>query len=427
MNTSFQLHCESPQTPLSTLAAVADAPVIVCLFGDKNITIAWDDDPFMSVLKDNTLPKTTNRQSLIEDSWGKTWGLPPANSIFAQLDYEWPHTAARLLQPRFMAQWNFESPNQTEAFKVTAPSEALAQSSLKRIQSTNKPLPSLTFTRDLAPLWTAEQHAFHVQRIRDWIAQGDCYQANLAVPFSAKLQAHAANDVSLFHQLLKSSPAPFAGFFRSPHRPSVISHSPECFVCQRADKVVSVPIKGTRRRIAGQEDATRRALASASKDAAELAMIVDLVRNDLGHVAQPGSVSVADRGHFIDLTYVHHRAARIEAQLQKDKYFSDVVTAAFPAGSITGAPKLRAMQILAELEGGPRGAYCGAFGWIGQTNADLAVAIRTASLQGDDLTFHAGGGIVWDSEATAEWDEVHAKAAGFGQAIGAISVTGVNS
>jgi anthranilate/para-aminobenzoate synthase component I len=179
-----------------------------------------------------------------------------------------------------------------------------------------------------------------------------------------------------------------------------------------------VPIKGTRRREAGHEAAVRAELASAPKDAAELAMIVDLVRNDLGRVAQPGSVRVADAGHLIDLPYVHHRAARVEATLRDGLTLADAVLAAFPAGSITGAPKLRAMQILAELEGTPRGAYCGAFGWLGAHGGDLAVAIRTASISGDDLTFHAGGGIVWDSDPASEWDEVQAKVSGFARAMG---------
>ncbi|HEX3133149.1 MAG TPA: anthranilate synthase component I family protein [Planctomycetota bacterium] len=252
------------------------------------------------------------------------------------------------------------------------------------------------------------------------MAAGDCYQANLAVPFRARLAPGRHRDLAAFLRLMASSPAPFAGFFRNPGRPSIISHSPECFLAQRGRQLVSVPIKGTRRREPGHEDTVRAELANAPKDAAELAMIVDLVRNDLGRVAVPGSVRVADAGHLIDLPYVHHRAARIEATMRDGLTLADAVLAAFPAGSITGAPKLRAMQILRELEGTPRGAYCGAFGWLGAHGGDLAVAIRTASISGDDLTFHAGGGIVWDSDPASEWDEVQAKVSGFAQAMGAV-------
>ena len=272
----------------------------------------------------------------------------------------------------------------------------------------------------LIPAWDAAAHVKKVERVRAWIAAGDCYQANLAVPFHARLRPGRNRDVAAFRQLMTVSPAPFAGFFRSFGRPSVISHSPECFLSQRDRKIVSVPIKGTRRRQVGLEETVRAELSAAPKDAAELAMIVDLVRNDLGRVAVPGSVQVIDPGHLIDLAYVHHRAARVAATLRSDATLADAVLAGFPAGSITGAPKLRAMQILAELEGTSRGAYCGAFGWIGAHGGDLAVAIRTASISADHVTFHAGGGIVWDSQPTAEWDEVLAKVSGFAHAMGAV-------
>jgi para-aminobenzoate synthetase component 1 len=315
-----------------------------------------------------------------------------------------------------MIQWDKQG-----ACRIHAPNQHAAAHIAERLSAATHQalLPTVTFSSPLSAAWSVAQHADRVARIRAWIAAGDCYQANLTVPFTATMQAGKHRDLALFQTLMLGSPAPFAGFFRCPNRPSLISHSPECFLAQRGDRVVSVPIKGTRRRQLGEDEKNRHALAQAPKDAAELAMIVDLVRNDLGRVAIPGSVQVTDRGHGIDLAYVHHRAARIEAQLRADQQLFDVVRAAFPAGSITGAPKLRAMQLLDELEGAARGAYCGAFGWVNNHSADLAVAIRTASMHGDQLHYQAGGGIVWDSEAQAEWDEVQAKAAGFAQAIGA--------
>jgi para-aminobenzoate synthetase component 1 len=171
--------------------------------------------------------------------------------------------------------------------------------------------------------------------------------------------------------------------------------------------------------VAGAEAATRAALLGADKDRAELAMIVDLVRNDLGRVAAPGSVRVASPARVLDLPYVHHLVARITARLAPGRGAADAIRAAFPAGSITGAPKLRAMQIIAELEAGPRGPYCGAFGWLGGGDAELAVAIRTLVVDGDSVRLDAGGGIVADSVAAAEWDEVHAKAAAMAAALGA--------
>jgi anthranilate/para-aminobenzoate synthase component I len=353
--------------------------------------------------------------------WGRTWGCVPPESAFIQLDYEFPAADPRSAMPRVVFAAHVVRWDADGRCSLHGPDEAVLAAMAQELdRSAPPPLPA-AFADALTPAWDGELHGQRVERIRAWIAAGDCYQANLAVPFRARLKPGRHRDLAAFLQLMGGSPAPFAGFFRSPGRPSVISHSPECFLSQRGRRLVSVPIKGTRRREPGNEDAVRSELASAPKDAAELAMIVDLVRNDLGRVAVPGSVRVADAGHLIDLPYVHHRAARVEAELRDGLTLADAVLAAFPAGSITGAPKLRAMQILRDLEGTARGAYCGAFGWLGAHGGDLAVAIRTASIQADDLTFHAGGGIVWDSDPGSEWDEVQAKVSGFARALGASS------
>jgi para-aminobenzoate synthetase component I len=404
--------------PLSALSVVADAPVIVCLIGSQGASLAWDDDAQAACPVMTTIPEGASLMPSAEDTceptWGQTWGPVPASATFVQLDYEFPATKPRLLKPRHLVQWDTKG----VCHIMTANADE-AQQTRQRLEHATQHLPAVSFTTPLCGQWSEGEYASRVSRIREWIAAGDCYQANLAMPFTATLARGPQRDVALFKQLVTGSSAPFAGFFRSPGRPSVVSHSPECFIAQRGRQLVSVPIKGTRRRILGRENEIRDELAHAPKDAAELAMIVDLVRNDLGRVSVPGSVQVTNRGHFIDLTHVHHRASRIEATLAPNRHLRDVVTAAFPAGSITGAPKLRAMQILGELEGNPRGAYCGAFGWMNGNSADLAVAIRTASLEQNQLTFHAGGGIVWDSEAHAEWAEIHAKAAGFAHAVGA--------
>lgn len=414
-------------TPMQALSRVADAPLIGCLIGDNSATLAWS---WSSYAEPQTLTPTSmagimrqwirsleRRDASVPATtgWGRTWGELPAQVALVQFDYEFPHAHPLVFPFLPMAHWDASG-----QCRLTAEDEPLLASMVKDLART-PPVDEVTFAGPLTPDWGASGHAERVSRIRDWIAAGDCYQANLAVPFRAHLRPGRHRDIAAFRQLMTASPAPFSGFFRCSGRPSVISHSPECFLSQRGRQIVSVPIKGTRRRKPGHETRVRYELATAPKDAAELAMIVDLVRNDLGRVALPGSVRVADAGHLIDLPYVHHRAARIEATMRDGLTLADAVQAAFPAGSITGAPKLRAMQILAELEGTPRGAYCGAFGWLGAHGGDLAVAIRTASINGDDLTFHAGGGIVWDSDPASEWDEVQAKVSGFAQAMGAVS------
>lgn len=199
----------------------------------------------------------------------------------------------------------------------------------------------------------------------------------------------------------------------------IISHSPELFLNQRGRQVVSEPIKGTRRRVPGHEAAVRTELLQAGKDNAELAMIVDLVRNDLGRIATPGTVHVRDRLAVMDLPYVHHLYAAVTAELLPGHNLPDLLAAAFPAGSITGAPKIKAMEILQELEVAERGPYCGSIGWWGSDACCLSVAIRTMVVEQGTVRFDAGGGIVADSDPAAEWQEVLAKAGPMAAACGA--------
>ena len=280
----------------------------------------------------------------------------------------------------------------------------------------------------LTGVWDAAGHRRRIERIHDYIVAGDIYQANLTMPFRGWLAPGDHRDLALFLALTGQSPAPFSAFFRggdaggrAPEagNRSVISHSPECFLKLRGDRVASEPIKGTVRRVPSREAEIRAALLASAKDRAELAMIVDLVRNDLGRTAVPGSVVVAEPARVMDLPHVHHLVARVEARLRSDQTTADTIAAAFPAGSITGAPKIRAMQIIRELESGPRGPYCGVFGWLGANgDADLAVAIRTLAVTGDEVRLDAGGGIVADSDPAAEWDELRAKASAMARVLG---------
>ncbi|MDA3962049.1 MAG: chorismate-binding protein, partial [Planctomycetota bacterium] len=226
-------------------------------------------------------------------------------------------------------------------------------------------------------------------------------------------------DTAIYARLRAAAPGSHGALLRSGQR-SVISHSPECFLRCDGRRVVSDPIKGTRRREPGCEAEARAALLAAAKDNAELAMIVDLVRNDLARVAVQGGVRVDSRASVIDLPYVHHLVARVGADLAPGVAVADMLAAAYPAGSITGAPKIAAMRLLSTLERSPRGAYCGTIGWLGAGAAcSLSVAIRTMVLQGEELRLDAGGGIVADSDGGAEWDEALAKAAPMRAAVGA--------
>ena len=250
-----------------------------------------------------------------------------------------------------------------------------------------------------------------VSRIRDYIAAGDVYQVNLAQRFQATF---TGSPLALYRRLRARNPAPF-GAYLDYDGMVIASLSPERFLrIDAGSRVVEArPIKGTRPRGAtpAQDAALARELQTSAKDLAENVMIVDLLRNDLGKVCRTGSVSVPRLLALESHPTVHHLVSTVTGILRDDADAFDLVRAAFPGGSITGAPKIRAMEIIAELERAPRGVYCGAIGYVSVTGAmDLNIPIRTVVIREGEATFHAGAGIVWDSEPAAEYQETLAKA-----------------
>ena len=247
-------------------------------------------------------------------------------------------------------------------------------------------------------------------RIQRYIHAGDCYQVNLAQRFTARV----VGDAWLGYRMLRRiNPAPHAAYLNQPEV-RVLSSSPERFLEVRAGRVSTRPIKGTRPRspTPATDAALARELLDSAKDRAENLMIVDLLRNDLGKVCQPGSVETPRLFEIESYASVHHLVSTVTGRLAQDCDAVEVLRAAFPGGSITGAPKLRAMQIIAELEPARRGVYCGAIGWLGfNGDMDSSIAIRTAVTTGDEITFWTGGGIVADSDAAAEYQECFDKAA----------------
>jgi anthranilate/para-aminobenzoate synthase component I len=215
-------------------------------------------------------------------------------------------------------------------------------------------------------------------------------------------------------------PVPFGAYLDAgPER--VLSRSPELFLRRRGARVVTCPIKGTRPRGANPaaDAALAAELARDPKERAEHVMIVDLERNDLGRVCVAGSVAVEALAAAVPFDTVQHLISTVAGTLRPSVSTVDLLRATFPSGSITGAPKIRAMEIIAELEAAPRGFYTGAIGWIDASgDCDLNVAIRTAVARGDRLVYQAGGGIVADSRAERELDELHLKAAAFFRALG---------
>jgi para-aminobenzoate synthetase component I len=243
-----------------------------------------------------------------------------------------------------------------------------------------------------------------IARIKTYIASGDVYQVNLTQRFATPLPCPA---YALYQRLRARSPAPFAAFLAF-DRVQIVSSSPERFLTLRNGRIETRPIKGTRPRSADPSTDARLAaeLVSSEKDRAELLMIVDLERNDLGRVCEFGSVRVEKLWQLESHPTVHHLVSTVSGKLRAGLTVIDCIRATFPGGSITGAPKIRSMQIIDELEPHRRHIYTGAIGYIGfDGNADLNIAIRTITCVNDHAYYHVGGGVVWDSEPAAEYQE----------------------
>jgi len=274
---------------------------------------------------------------------------------------------------------------------------------------------------------SSDEWSSGVEAIRDGIARGDVYQVNLSsrTRFSGHVEPFALADA-----LYVDNPVPFAVTLAGGGW-AVVSNSPELFldVDLAARRVVTKPIKGTIARALDEAgDARRRVeLLASAKDAAENVMIVDLLRNDLGKVAEPGRVETTALRVLRSFRHLHHLESTVEARLRADVRLSDVLSATLPGGSITGAPKRAALRFIRGLEPVARGAYCGAAGFVrGDGRAVFNVAIRTAIVGRDTVDYHAGGGIVWDSRPDAEWREMESKSREFGAAMAALAAGKVN-
>ncbi|WP_028835044.1 MULTISPECIES: aminodeoxychorismate synthase component I [unclassified Pseudoalteromonas] len=244
--------------------------------------------------------------------------------------------------------------------------------------------------------------------IEEYLKSGDCYQINLAQRFSAHYQG---SPWSAYVKLTQANKAPFSSFINHPQG-AILSISPERFIAVHDNKVETKPIKGTLPRKADALEDAKQAtlLANSSKDRAENVMIVDLLRNDLGKVAKPGSVIVPSLFAIESFPAVHHLVSTVTSTLDEGKTAVDQLEAAFPGGSITGAPKVRAMEIIEELEPHRRSIYCGSIGYIsGCGNMDTSITIRTLVTHQQQIYCWAGGGIVADSKVELEYQETYDK------------------
>ncbi len=304
---------------------------------------------------------------------------------------------------------------------LTAPSAARAEGVLARLASP----PALAEPPVLAwrALVSRQAHRERVARVLRYIAAGDIYQANVTAAFEASRPA-GLDPAALYLALRAAMAAPFSAYIGCGGGCAVLSASPERFLrLDAAGAIEARPIKGTRPRGADamRDAALAAALLASGKDRAENLMIVDLLRNDLARVAD--RVAVPRLCALETFSHVHHLVSTVTGRLRPGLGAMDLLRAAFPGGSITGAPKLRAMAIIAEVEGRARGPYCGSALWIGNDGAmDSNILIRTITVAADRVVANAGGGIVADSDPAEEWDELLVKILPLLRATGSVAL-----
>lgn len=253
-----------------------------------------------------------------------------------------------------------------------------------------------------------EQYLDTVSRIREDIRNGVYYELNYCMQFSADANI---NPYALFYHLNKLAPSPFAAFYKYKNH-FVLCASPERFLQKNNQKLISQPIKGTRKRIHGKEEETIHELSVHEKDLAENIMIVDLVRNDLSRICKAGSVLVPELCKIYTFSHVHQMISTVIGELQEGVHFLDVIHSTFPMGSMTGAPKIEVMRNIDILEDFNRENYSGSIGYFFEGNFDLNVVIRSLEYCNHKLKYSVGGAITYDSIAIEEYEECLTKAAG---------------
>lgn len=353
------------------------------------------------------------------DMWAGLFGYDLA-AAFERLP-EWSQVPAGLNMAAYSAWAEFE--RDSDEIRIYAPDMARAEAFSGMLGEAPLAAPPNASALRWTPGWTVTAYLDAARAAREYVHAGDVFQVNLSQRFNCQL-GEGDTPFDVFRRLCAGSPAPHAAYFRLSDNQVVMTNSPERFLAVRDGAIEARPIKGTRRRDPDPDrDADLKAeLAASVKDRAENLMIVDLMRNDLARVCTPGSVEVPVLCEIETYANVHHLVSQVSGRLAYEHDLVDLLEASFPPGSITGAPKVRAMEIIAELEAEPRGAYCGALGWLSGRAMDLNVMIRTASLHRNGAEWHAelrsGGGIVADSDPRTEYEETLTKVSALRLALG---------
>lgn len=305
--------------------------------------------------------------------------------------------------------------------KVFAVAEPAAAASVDRLEADARAVATHSAQVEIAVESVSEEdpakYLNRVVRAKEYVRAGDIYQANLSRAWRVELTQEP--DIgALYNQLCKANPAPFAALAQW-RGTTILSSSPERLVRINESHIDTRPIAGTRPR-KGDDITEMRELAAHPKERAEHIMLIDLERNDLGRVSEPGTVKVDELMTIESYAHVHHIVSNVSGELRSDVTPIGALKAVFPGGTITGVPKFRCMQIIAELEGTGRGAYTGSLGFLGRDGSmDMNILIRTLSVRGRTVELRAGGGIVADSDPHRELEETRAKARGMLAAFGA--------
>lgn len=390
--------------PLTTLTTLGDSTQI-----SSSDVVTSTDDPLallerelnalpFSAATDSDLPFQGGALGLFGYDLGRRFETLPE---YAQKDITLPDMAVGLYD------WAVIVDHHKQRVSLLSHSDADARLAWLEAQ---QPVSAIDFT--LTSAWhsnmSADEYAQKFSQVQAYLHSGDCYQVNLAQRFQA---TYAGDEWQAFTRLNASNRAPFSAFLRL-EQGAVLSLSPERFIHLADGTIQTRPIKGTLPRLTDPDADRQQAekLAASPKDRAENLMIVDLMRNDIGRVAEPGSVRVPELFVVEPFPAVHHLVSTITARLPANRSACDLLRAAFPGGSITGAPKVRAMQIIDELEPHRRNAWCGSIGYLSRCGTmDTSITIRTLTASDGQLYCSAGGGIVADSQANAEYQETFDK------------------
>ncbi len=306
--------------------------------------------------------------------------------------------------------------HKAQVFELHAETELAKKVLLNCLQAETQPLKDFHISEEPKPAISRPQYENDVLAIKEAITRGDVYEVNYTFNWLTRYQGDAFTAYVKLRQIV---PAPYMAYM-SISGGAILSASPERFLETKGSSIVLNPIKGTAKRGSNttEDILSQTTLLQSAKDDAELLMIVDLLRNDLGRVCELGSVTVPNRKRLMSFSHYHHLVADICGQLKSKTTAYDLFNALFPGGSITGAPKIMAMDMIENLEKRPRGFYTGAIGYFAPSGSCFNIPIRTLTLQDNGrLSFATGGGIIADSDSQAEYEECLTKAAGILEAL----------